>query len=218
MSLGLGGKYHIVKSGKRGCHTDVTEAIADIGLPCVVKSLDKSGGCGVRFVRETLDYSNFEGKPDGWISFSDLMWMLGDKSYELLVTKYFPGKEYSVDVLAQGGHATVCVPRTRDVIRSGITFEGETVNHESTIETCKFLTWALGLDGAVGFQFREDSEGQPMLLECNPRVQGTMVHSTLAGANIINWAVQSALGEKIFVHDPEWGVKIRRYWGCSVAS
>jgi carbamoyl-phosphate synthase large subunit len=183
-----------------------------------VKSLDKSGGNGVRLVKESLDYSNFESKPDGWISFSDLFSMLGDKSYELLITEYFPGKEYSVDVLADKGRMVVCVPRTRDVIRSGITFEGETVKHEAIIETCKFLTWELNLDGAVGFQFKENSEGNPMLLECNPRVQGTMVHSTLANANVIRGAVEQTLFHTTDVsqNNVRWGVKIRRYWGCSV--
>jgi len=205
-----------VCSAKRGNHDLVFRAAEKVGSPFVVKILDSSGGSGVRFVKETLDYSNFEGKPDGWISYSDLITMLGDKKYRLLISEYFPGAEYSVDVLADRGRMLVCVPRRRDAIRTGITFEGETVEHKEIIGYCKQLTKALELDYVVGFQFREDSEGWPRILECNPRVQGTTVHSTLAGANVIQGAVNLALGRDPGVkqEDVKWGVKMQRYWGA----
>ena len=38
---------------------------------------------------------------------------------------------------------------------------------------------------AHGFQFKENKNGVPQIIESNPRIQGTTVLSTLAGANII---------------------------------
>jgi len=53
-----------------------------------------------------------------------------------------------------------------------------------------------------------------MLLECNPRVQGTMVMSVMAGANIIAAAVRAALGEEEPEMAVRWDTKLVRYWGA----
>jgi len=202
--------YRYVFNENRGKHDEVMRAIGEIGFPCVVKSLGNSGGNGVRVVKEQLDWSDFEGKPGNAVSFADLIWMLGDKKYNLLVTEYLPGAEYTVDVLMRGGVMIACIPRRRDIIRTGITFEGVTVNHSGIIKACKEITERTGLEYVVGFQFKENSRGEVRVLECNPRVQGTTVHSTLAGANIIQAAVT---GQFISQGDIQWGTKITRYWG-----
>jgi biotin carboxylase len=72
----------------------------------------------------------------------------------------------------------------------------------------------LGLDGVFGFQFKESRDGSVMLLECNPRVQGTMVTSVLAGANVVWAAVNDALGRPpLSIPAPRIGTRLRRYWG-----
>jgi carbamoyl-phosphate synthase large subunit len=58
-----------------------------------------------------------------------------------------------------------------------------------------------------------DENGTPKLLESNPRVQGTMVLSTFAGANIIYAAVKHAMNEEVPAFRIKWGTKILRYWG-----
>jgi carbamoyl-phosphate synthase large subunit len=72
----------------------------------------------------------------------------------------------------------------------------------------------LQLNFCFGFQFKLDSEGVPKILESNPRVQGTMVASTLAGFNMIYYAVQSALGndcvQSIEIKDKSC---FKRLWG-----
>lgn len=53
-----------------------------------------------------------------------------------------------------------------------------------------------------------------MLLECNPRVQGTMIASVLAGANVIWMAVNDALGRPVMaVPGIRLGSRFQRYWG-----
>ena len=51
------------------------------------------------------------------------------------------------------------------------------------------------------------------IIESNPRIQGTMILSTLAGANVIYGAVKHALGEEIPQFNIQWGTKLMRYWG-----
>ena len=55
--------------------------------------------------------------------------------------------------------------------------------------------------------------GKLRLLECNPRIQGTMVIATFAGANIIYSTLKLLLGELIPRFNIKWNTKILRYWG-----
>ena len=56
--------------------------------------------------------------------------------------------------------------------------------------------------------------GTYKVLECNPRVQGTMVVSSLAGANIIRMSIEELVLNK-FDHDYniDWDTKFERFWG-----
>ena len=47
----------------------------------------------------------------------------------------------------------------------------------------------------------------------NPRVQGTMILSTLANANIIYASVKNMLNEEIPNFDINWDTKFIRFWG-----
>jgi len=132
-----------------------------------------------------------------------------------IVMEYLPGKEYTVDCLAKNGKMVICVPRTRDVIRDGITFEGVTIKHDIIMGYCQDIIEIFHTDGLVGFQFKEDAYGNPKLIDCNPRIQGSMYHSTLVGVNIIEGAVKQKLtGESgLSQRDVKWEVKMKRFWG-----
>jgi len=78
------------------------------------------------------------------------------------------------------------------------------------------LAEELDLRYAFGFQFKLSDTGVPKLLECNPRVQGTMVAAVFAGCNVIWWAIKEALGEEVIPEKPKPeadGVRFMRYWG-----
>ncbi len=80
----------------------------------------------------------------------------------------------------RGPSGDAAVVRERTAIRSGIAFDTVVVDRPDV------GAMALrALDGVFGFQFKESRDGSVMLLECNPRVQGTMVTSVLAGANVV---------------------------------
>ena len=70
------------------------------------------------------------------------------------------------------------------------------------------------MEFCFGFQFKYDIYGIPKILECNPRVQGTMIFSTFMGANIIYAAVKSCLGEFLPEFSLNWDTKLIRYWGA----
>lgn len=131
---------------------------------------------------------------------------------ELLVMEYLPGDEYSVDVVADHGRPLVVVPRFREEITMGISSVGVVVEDKEIDEYSRRVVSSLGLHGNIGLQFKRDVQGVPKILESNPRVQGTIVLCTAAGANLVYLAVKVALGEDIERPKIAWGTKMIRHW------
>jgi len=193
-------------------------AVKELGWPekkIVVKPPSSNGQRGVRIIDEKRDLKKafYNEKPSSlYTTLNDLKKVLGSTFPELIVTEYLPGEEYTVDIIRKGKLMTV-IPRKRDLIRSGITFNGSVENNLEIINYSKKLAENLNLEYCFGFQFKLDENNIPKILESNPRVQGTMVLSTIAGANIIFSSVKLLLGEKIPEFNIDWNSKIFRYWG-----
>lgn len=205
-------KFHLVDN-----MDDLIRRAEELGWPekpVVVKPPISNGMRGLRIIDESLDLRSmfFAEKPSGvYVKMNGLREILAPAFPELLVTEYLAGDEYTVDAL-QAERLTV-IPRTRDLIKSGITFNGTVEKNVEIIDYSEKLSKEIGLNYAFGFQFKLDEKGQPKLLESNPRVQGTMVLATFAGANIIYGAVKHALNEDVPEFHVSWGTRILRYWG-----
>jgi len=198
--------------------SELERCMEKLGWPeklVVIKPPVSSGMRGLRIINEKIDRKTlfYAAKPTEVYVKKDELSFLGEKFPELLVMEYLPGPEYSVDVLARREEVITVVPRRRDLIRSGITFNGTVEKNEEVINYAEKMTKKIGLEYAFGFQFKLDEEEVPKLLECNPRIQGTMVLSTLAGANVIYGAVKMALGEEVPEFHVKWGTRLLRYWG-----
>ena len=181
----------------------------------VVKPPSSNGTRGVRIIDETIDLKNmfYQEKPTSlYIKMQSLQEILGDNFPELVVMEYLPGKEYTVDVL-RGKKDCYIIPRTRDVVRSGITFNGSLEKNTKIIEYSKIISEKLNLNYCFGFQYKLDDFGDPKIIESNPRIQGTMIMSTLAGANLIYAAVKLLLEEDLPKFEIDWTSKFYRYWG-----
>lgn len=131
---------------------------------------------------------------------------------KLIVMEYLPGDEYSVDVLADNGNPIIVIPRLREKIKMGVSFVGTTVNDKEIIQYSKVIIKKLRLNGNIGLQFKKNIKGIPEVIESNPRLQGTIVLCSAAGANLVYLAVKLALGEKIIKPKIKWGTKMIRYW------
>lgn len=131
---------------------------------------------------------------------------------ELLVMEYLPGDEYSVDVLADHGTPLIAIPRFREEITGGISSVGVVVQDKEIEEYSLRIVSSLKLKGNIGLQFKRDGQGVPKILESNPRVQGTIVLCTAAGANLVYLGVKVALGEHVDLPAVAWGTKMARHW------
>ncbi|WP_319507385.1 ATP-grasp domain-containing protein [uncultured Methanolobus sp.] len=182
--------------------------------PVVIKPPNSNGMRGVRIIKESIDlkYLLYNEKPNNlYVKMDYLEQILGSSFPLLIIMEYLSNDEYTVDLLNTNNLITI--PRARDSIRSGITFEGTVLNNQDIIKYSKLLANEIGLEYAFGFQFKLDECNVPKIIESNPRIQGTMVLSTFAGANIIYGAVKHALKEPVPDFNVKWGTKIQRYWG-----
>ena len=186
--------------------------------PVVVKPPSSNGMRGVRILkRNAWDLHRFlTEKPSGLeISLRELLVILrrGPKWPELLVMEYLPGPEYSVDVF-RGERLEVAIPRLRKSVRSGITFEAALDFRDDLISSSLQAARHIDLRYAFGFQFKVDERGVPKILECNPRVQGTMVASLFSSVNVIWLGVKESLGESPIGHPQELKPALfYRFWG-----
>lgn len=162
--------------------------------PVVVKPPISNGMRGLRIIDESINLKDmlYSEKPTGiHLRMKDLENILGASFPSLIIMEYLPNEEYTVDLL--GAKTLTVIPRKRNSIKSGITFNGIVEKNDKIIKYSKKLANEIGLKYAYGFQFKLDNKNVPKLLESNPRVQGTMVLATFAGANIIYGAVKHAL-------------------------
>lgn len=198
---------------------EAAEALGYPDAPVVVKPPVSNGMRGLRILREAAwDTRRFlSEKPSGveipLDNLLDVLWR-GDDWPALLVTEYLPGPEYSVDAF-RGERLDAAMPRRRDAIRSGISFDTTLLpGRRDLVEPTLHAAAHLDLRYAFGFQFKEDADGVPKVLECNPRVQGTMVASVFGGLNAVWLGVQEALGEApAALPGPLHGARFQRYWG-----
>ncbi len=196
-------------------------AIEELGFPkkeiCFKPSVS-NGSRGFRILSEQVDEADllFNYKPNStYIRAADAIRILSSVPFpELLVSEYLPGPEYSVDCLCDRGEAVLIVPRLRRKMINGISVEGEFVKQESIMDYCRQVIKALQLNGNIGIQVKESGAGTFLILEINPRVQGTISSALGAGVNLPVLAVKQALGLPITPGETaiKWGVQFSRYW------
>lgn len=196
-------------------------AAAELGYPekriCFKPSVS-NGSRGFRTIANDIDDHHllFNEKPNAaYISYNDAVRILSSKEFpELLVTEYLPGEEYSVDCLANHGEAKLVVPRLRKKMINGISVQGEFVQDEVIINYCTAIISELKLHGNIGIQVKRSSAGKPLILEINPRVQGTIVAALGAGINLPVLAVKQEMNLPITPEELQvaWGTKFSRYW------
>jgi carbamoyl-phosphate synthase large subunit len=198
-------------------------AIFKFGYPAqkvVVRPRVSSGMRGLRILNAEMwkPEKFYHEKPNGVETTPEYLIDMFHKSKAvwptLLVTEYLPGTEYTVDVF-RGVNGTVAIPRVRERMRSGITFDARIDLRKDLIDYSTLLSDLLNLKYCHGYQFKCDDDGVPKLLECNPRIQGTMAASTGAGFNMIYASVMEALGHPADIDAVQLknGTLFKRYWG-----
>lgn len=186
--------------------------------PVVVKMTENSGSRGVRIVRADLSKSDLfmHQKPSSMFVTLDEMCSIIDESKpipEMMAMEYFPGVEFTVDLLADKGQTLYIAGRRNTTSNLSIAQTSVVEKKEDAYQICKDIVNLLKLDGNIGFDFMLDENDTPWLTDLNPRVTATIILYAGAGLNLPYLRVKQLLGEPLPEVDVKYGTKLlRKYW------
>ena len=140
--------------------------------------------------------------------------------YDLEKEKYvlqrkIEGIEYSVDCyFTKNAEMVSCIPRTRDRVVGGESFESTTVFVPQLIKATQLIGEKLGFKGPGCFQYMIDKNtGEAFCFEINARYGGACILGEEAGLNSINWIKYEYYGFGNRPTNPivKWNLTMKRY-------
>ena len=208
-------QYYAVHSIK-----EMEDAAHNLGYPqkrVCVKAVNGSGSRGFRILEENL--SHFERfmheKPSScFITLSDMKRILIEAVTfpEIMLMEYLPGDEYTVDLVANKGEILYVGCRKSLGMDNSIMLDGVVVENLQVTDLCKKVAESLKLDGNIGFDLKENEDGTPYIMECNPRITAGIPVFAAAGINLPYLNVKRLLGERLPDCKPQIGLKVKRRW------
>lgn len=131
---------------------------------------------------------------------------------DMLIQEYLPGKEYTIDVLSDlDENALLAIPRERIEVKAGISFKGKIILDKTIQEECLNIAEYLRIKGPSCMQMKCDKEGEPKLIEVNPRMGGGTIMATYAGGNFPELIVNIVHNKKIEIPKIKEITMIRYY-------
>lgn len=195
-------KFSIVK--------DVDALVAEIfeigypEKPVVIKPSVGNGSRGIRILDPDVDGYEllFNKKPSSlYSSLDEIRVAIGEKPIpEMVVSEYLPGDELTIDAIVNNGSILELMIRTRESMRSGISTSGRFIENQEVDAYVSAIIESLDIKtlvGNIGFQVKQSEAGDFLLLESNPRIQGTSVAALGCGVNLPSIAVNAALGNHL---------------------
>ncbi|MBO4494359.1 MAG: ATP-grasp domain-containing protein [Clostridiales bacterium] len=135
-----------------------------------------------------------------------ILTMLGetlDFTVPMLVMPYLPGQEWDVDILAENGRILSCTIRKNLGMIGGLSACTETSDSPVIYDICEKILHALPLSNIFCLSLKEDAQGQPQILEINPRAMGSIYVSTLAGNSLVSAFFRYLENQASFSEKPE---------------
>lgn len=198
--------------------SELDSAFEKVGYPesaVCVKATELSGSRGIRIVDPSKTRFDilFGEKPNSfYISKEELKEILNERDTipELMVMEYLPGDEFSVDLVAEHGKVLYMCARQSNSIVASIPLEATLFHDENAYKICEKVVCDLKLDGNADFDFKYDKNGNPVLMEINPRVAATMAIFQKGGMNLPYLRIKQLLGEELPNICVKTGVKMKR--------
>ncbi|WP_312933308.1 ATP-grasp domain-containing protein [Pseudomonas sp.] len=148
-------------------------------------------GQGFWRLREGLDPFRCFANPDAReVDFATYLHAYGTQPERnaVLVMPYLPGPECSVDMVCEAGRVVAYVGRRKAGVHQ--CFERDSAATELAIAAAEHFQ----CDGIVNVQTRDDIDGQPRLLEINPRYSGGIGYTRMTGINLAGIFATRRLG------------------------
>lgn len=195
------------------------DAVASIGYPKVpvcVKALTLSGSRGMRIIdpnKSRMDIL-FGEKPNSvYTSYDDLLSIFESEPElmpDMMAMEYLSGEEFSVDVLADHGKIVYMCARLSKTIVASIPMESMLFEEPKAYAICEQVISMLDYDGNADFDFRYNADGEPVLMEVNPRIAATMAIFKEGGLNLPYLRIKHLLGEPLPPITPQYGLTMKR--------
>lgn len=116
----------------------------------------------------------------------------------LLLCEYLPGREFTVDCVSDlDGSLLFANVRERSRIGRGIALATRAIAEPAIQAHIRRIAEELRIRGPWFAQFRENAAGQPVLMEINARIAGSMTLTRLCGVNIPLISVFLFTGEPV---------------------
>jgi carbamoyl-phosphate synthase large subunit len=198
--------------------SEYKKALYEFGYPeekVCIKPMNAHGGLGFKVIANVRDVAKIVFKQQySNIMTSDELERVLSIAFEqpFILMEYLPGTEYSVDLFARNAELIVAIPRKRDRVSNGIVIKGKIEKNDLLIQASKSIVEKLNLDSFINLQFRFDENGNPKLIDLNPRFCGSQIMSLGAGVNFPYICVKIAMGENVDIITPNWNVGMSRYW------
>ena len=180
-----------------------------------VKATELSGSRGIRIIKPDVSRFDllFQEKPNSFFTtMEDLLFTLQerDEMPEMMAMEYLPGMEGSVDLIAENGKILYMAYRESTVNLHSIPQAGELKDNPEAYEIAEKVIDALKLTGNADLDFKNDSEGHPVLMEINPRIAATMKIFKEGGLNLPYLRIKQLLGEDLPDIEIKYGIKMKR--------
>ncbi len=196
-------------------------AVRYLGYPdkkVCLKAVVSSGSRGVRIIDASRSRADilFGEKPNSlFTTYEDLRSILSEvESFpEMMAMEYIPGREYSVDLVADNGKVLYICGRYSDVVNASIPMEGSLYKDEEAYALCNKIVELLKIDGNADFDFKYDENGHAVLMEINPRQAATMAVFRAGGLNLMYLRTKQLLGEELPVCEVRYGTRFKRRYG-----
>lgn len=184
-------------------------------IPVCIKATESSGSRGVRIVDPSKSRFDilFGEKPNSfYITYKELEAILHEKDTmpEMMVMEALPGREFSIDLVADHGKILYMAARQSNSITASIPMEATLFHDEEGYRIAVELIGKLGLDGNADLDFKYDRDGRPVLMEINPRLAATMRIFKEGGMNLPYLRVKQLLHEPLPECTITTGIKMKR--------
>ena len=166
------------------------ETLSASGEVCVKPAVGIYGQGFWRFKADADPFRSF-ADPDARVAnFTTYMhaYSAGANPPPMLVMPYMAGNECSVDMVCEAGKVVAFVGRRKTGVHQIFQREGAAV--ELAIKAAEHFQ----CDGIVNVQTKDDAEGNPHLLEINPRYSGGVGYTRETGVNLAGFFATRRLG------------------------
>ncbi len=206
-------KFCLIKNAN-----ELKQAFEYVGYPknpVCIKATELSGSRGIRIVDPSKSRFDilFREKPNSfYISYEELEVILNEKEKmpEMMVMEALPGKEFSIDLVADHGKILYMAARQSNSITASIPMEATLFHDEKAYNIAREIIEKLKLDGNADLDFKYNRKDEPVLMEINPRVAATMAIFMEGGMNLPYLRVKQLLGEELPECEIKNGVKMKR--------